>query len=188
MGKGNGMNFIEMIGFIISLGALFILAAKKALDERRRRANPEEYEREERAQAERLKAFLKSIDGDMEEDEEEELQMPKIQHRPVVKQQKPPQKPVITPAMIASQNEARKLNVSIEKQRARARLDDHYKMPSAPATSTGIHLQRENDAYEIKAIKYTNRATSILSGLKSRKDMIILQEIIAPPLALRKKL
>lgn len=185
------MTFIEMIGFVISLGALFVLAAKKAYDERRRRANPEEYEREEKAQAEKLKAFLHSIDRDMEESEDFEPE-PKPIHRKPIPQHKQPQKLqqlAVNHGKVVSPIENRKLNVSIEKQKARPKSinDDVYNIPVGPSNATGVHKQREKDAYDIKKVGEikSNRALDIISGLKSRKDMVILQEIIGKPKALQ---
>ncbi|MBA2728398.1 MAG: hypothetical protein H0U49_09535 [Parachlamydiaceae bacterium] len=191
------MTFIEMIGFIISLGALFVLAAKKAFDERRRRANPEEYEREEKAQAEKLKAFLHSIDMDMDESEGFEPEpIPRKKPKSIVKAPPKVQQLAVNRGRIDGQVENRKLesgienrklNVSVEKQKLKSRIDDYYKIPMGPSNATGIHEQRQLDAYNIKKTgnNKTNRALDILTGLKSRKDMVILQEIIAPPKSLR---
>lgn len=174
------MNFIEMIGFIVSLLALFVITAKKAYDERQRRANPELYEREEREQNEKLKAFLHSIDMDMEEPVAPLPPPSRSQQR----QPRPPQRPQERREGALSPQEKRMLDAKIEKQRLKSATIDHYKMPVGPADATGIHHRREKDAYSLKRVQKGNRALKVLSGLQSRRDMVILHEIISPPKAL----
>lgn len=165
------MNFIEMIGFIISLLALFVLAGKKAYDERRRRENPEQFEREEMEQAEKLKAFLHSVNMDMEETD--------YSHTP--KRPKPIQKPPVKHA-IKERLIQPKLAVRVEKSQPQPQPANHYVLSSKPESSFNNHVRREHDAYSIRTATGTPyRATDVLSRLKSKKDLIILQEIISPP-------
>lgn len=61
------MDLIQLIGFLISVLAVFVLVTKKIRDERHRKQHPEEFAREEEEKEERLRAFLKSLDVEMEE-------------------------------------------------------------------------------------------------------------------------
>jgi hypothetical protein len=43
----------------------------------------------------------------------------------------------------------------------------------------------QSESYEVVGKREESRASKLLSGLRSKKEMIILQEIIGPPKALR---
>ncbi len=62
------MNLLEFIGFVVSLITLLFLGYRKAQDERKRRNDPEGYEREQHEKEEKLKKFIRSLEGDMDED------------------------------------------------------------------------------------------------------------------------
>lgn len=63
------MTLIELIGFMITMVAFFLLIAKQARDERRRRQNPEAYEEEaEQEHQETIKHFLRSLNIEIPED------------------------------------------------------------------------------------------------------------------------
>ena len=66
------MTFIEFIGFIITMIALFFLMMKRAWEERYRREHPEEFEEEEAERKQALREFLQELDIDIEDLREEE--------------------------------------------------------------------------------------------------------------------
>ena len=55
------MSFVDFIGFIITFGALIVLFARKAREERRRREDPEGYAREQKRKQEELEKFYKDV-------------------------------------------------------------------------------------------------------------------------------
>ena len=75
------MTFIEFIGFIIVMLALFFLMLRRARDEKYRRDHPEEFEQELKGQQLAMREFLESLNIEVEEEkppppppvEEEEL-------------------------------------------------------------------------------------------------------------------
>lgn len=196
------MNLIEFIGFIVSLLAMLVLMVKKRSDERRRRANPEEYERQEMEQADKLKSFLKSINEDMENDEHLNPEVHRKDHLSPASVGTFPQVPKQTspsePHRIAGDQghykfttkiEERKLQTNSEKHRLKSSLsglDKNYKFSTGSQTvSTDMIAQNERDAYSLKKPMRINRAAIVLSHLKSRKDMVILHEVISAPKGLR---
>lgn len=78
------MNFVEFLGFIVSLAAFIILAYKRARDARRQQ--PDEYHLDSDEQDKKLREFLKSLDVEVEE----EKPLP----RPPVKRKAAPKPPV----------------------------------------------------------------------------------------------
>lgn len=92
------MSLIEFIGFVITFMALSILFGKKAKEEKRRKRDPEGYEREQQAKREALeKMYGVILDGppkrvkEEEEPYEEEVVVPP--HPPSLKAvQAPPQR------------------------------------------------------------------------------------------------
>lgn len=199
------MNFMETIGFIVSLLALIVLSVKKALDDRRRRQFPDEYEEEENEKAERLRAFLKSIDGDMKENIPHPQNAQK--HKNALQQKremvvknvlpgKPdpgktdPGKPVYpkpkpsVPFGFKPHVEEHHLDVGVEKRKLKSELDISYNQPSGRLHSDAYNI-RHKDAYSLVKSSYHNRALESLSALKSSKDMVILHEVISPPKSLR---
>ncbi len=77
------MNFIEFIGFFITMVAFFLLMVKQAMDQRKRRASPE-YTEEEEQEEENLEQLLKSMDIDLQEE------APKIKNKKKISQTPPP--------------------------------------------------------------------------------------------------
>lgn len=65
------MTFIEFIGFIVTILALFFLLIRKSWEERKRRENPEIYEEEEKDREKALREFLRSLNVEVEETETE---------------------------------------------------------------------------------------------------------------------
>ena len=96
------MEFIEFLGFIITMIAMVFLLARRAREEKRRRANPEAYEQEESEKEEELRDFLRSLDPNLE------LYPPKPPPPPPKVAPPPPptpkpvikSEPVITPSQI----------------------------------------------------------------------------------------
>lgn len=68
------MDITELIGFLVSLFFLLFLFIKQGWDASARKKHPEEYARKQREKEMRLKEFMKSMDIQVDEDEEDEEQ------------------------------------------------------------------------------------------------------------------
>jgi hypothetical protein len=182
------MSFIELIGFLVSLFFVFFLMVKKSIDDRRRRRNPDEYEHEEMQKAERLRNFLKGIDIDM--NEREPPQPRKVTPAPQTtkkgtagNQRLPSYKAQGLSQSLASSVE--KVESKVERQKLKSSIENHRGSGIGSYLEAGHH-RREKDAYSLVKSTYSNRAIKTLSSLKSTKDMVILHEIISPPVGLRR--
>jgi hypothetical protein len=152
------MNLIEFIGFLITMSAMTFLILRRIWEERQKRSHPEEYDKKKEHQEANLKQFLKSLDIDMNDDEEPEkkpfLSVPK----PFDRQQKmtkrmvePPPHKYIVPSHI-------------------------YTVPKVQNLAEGYHA--------IVKVKQS-RASRMIDRLPSRKEMIVYQEIMNPPVSMR---
>lgn len=155
------MDITEIIGFLISLGFLLFLFLKQGWDASARKKHPEEYAKKQREKEKRLKEFMKSMDIQVEEDDdelEEEKMTPKakIQERSQMRQRSAG-------------------NIS-------KRLDS-----LTPLSMTS----RRQEKYEVKLstrrIVYTatkempSRGYNLIKMQHSFQDIILLNEIIGAP-------
>ena len=177
------MDFTQFLGFLIAVGAMFFLMVRRAMEEVKRRKNPELYEAEQRKQKDVLKNFLKSLEVDMEEDEE----VPAISKRRV----EPPPPP---PAMVKKQKPKRasedykftdklenyKPEPSIEKRKLKTNIEDRYRDFSGERVISG-----QRDAYALKKMEQPSRAHQLLTQVQNKKNMVILYEILHKPKGLR---
>jgi len=189
------MSLIEFIGFIISVTAMIFLLVRRAWEERHRRKHPEEFKDEQQRQEQTLKQFLKSLDIDME-DEEEFSPPPKPRVEQPVEPPPPPHemqaqaKP--KPHRLLQEDEYRfrdKIESyhpesKIEKRKLKIRIDDRYK------GFTGEHivspeLSEKPEVYHAIEKLKSSRARRLVTQLHSRKDMIVYQEIMNPPISMR---
>lgn len=175
------MSFIEFIGFVISIAALFFLFIKRFLEDRRRAKNPEQF-KEEPQERQALKEFLKSLEIDMEEDKKYSA------HQPPKAPSQPPQ-PSSRQASKSSLP-ARQKELVVEKRKAKAGYEDKYRDAYQDTytntyedriLSRRFQKQEKGSAYEIIEMDKATRVVNLLRGLKSPKDMILLNEIIGPP-------
>lgn len=168
------MNFIQFAGFI----ALLLFMVNSIKETKRRRENPEEFEEEELKQAERLKAFLRDVNHDMQE-------MPAVPPR---KQVKAITKPIQNPVTITQQKSfTQQKNINAPPRPIKSGHSEHIHTLYEDAYATG-----EQDPYAASKIdayafvqKRKSRASSLIGRLQSPKDMVLWHEIIGPPLALK---
>lgn len=188
------MTLLEFIGFIVSMLALAVLMIKKVLDERHRRANPELYEREEQEQAERLRAFLNAVHDDMQSDtlspqpKERVRETPYEISRQQPYQQKSPKRTVKDEFAFSSPIADRKLTSNVEKRKLKSTFDDTYHGPGSDrVVSRDLAPPSAKDAYQLKPARSfgPNRALKTISHLKSRRDLIVIHEILDKPKGLK---
>lgn len=189
------MTLLEFIGFIVSMLALVVLMIKKVLNERNRRANPELYEREEQEQAERLRAFLNAVHDDMQSDTPSPQPGERVRATPSYSppreqpnQQKPSKRTVRDEFTFTSSIADRKLSSTVEKRKLKSSLDEKYHgLGSDRIVNTDITSSPVRDAYQLKPARSfaSNRALKTISHLKSRRDLIVIHEILDKPKGLK---
>jgi hypothetical protein len=161
------MNFVEFAGFI----AMLLLVLNSMRENKKRRENPEDFEEEEHEQAERLKAFLRGVNDDMQE---MPTAPPKVQAKPAIRLQPKPA-PVQHQIINAPLKSLRKDH------------SEHIHTPYMDAYATDEkdpYAHSNKDAYAFVKRKKI-RAESLMRRLKTSKDMVLWHEIIGPPTALK---
>lgn len=151
------MTFIEFIGFIITLVAMFFIVIKRIFEQRAAQRNPEEYAERERQHQLALKKFYRSLEGQMieEEDEIEE----EIEHEPI---HPIPHKPEPPP-----------LALQVQKKSS-------YKPPIEKELWAKAKI-----TYQVDRQKRESVGGVVINNLPSRRDMLIIKEIFDKPLAMR---
>ncbi len=185
------MEIPDLIGFIVSVMAVLFLIGRHLMAQRYRQQHPEEAALEEQKQKETLKKFLKSLNADMEDLEEEEK-------RPKVLVRKPPPAPpqmqkakshrkVDDDFRFKTRIEQRRLETAIEQRQLQTSIDARKFDYGADLVSS--ELQRQHDAYRIKPEKMqpASQVHALVARIGSKKEMLILQEILNPPRAFGKE-
>lgn len=190
------MNLIEFIGFVVSFIAMTFLFFRGMIEKRQKAKNPALYEKRQLQREQRLEDFFRTFDvqhdeevaGDEGEDEEDELDLEELpskreQVRQAGQLPLPPlkvnarllAKPLDRPRESVS-GEARAFESSIEKQHSDAFLS---KIPSTNAVDHAL------DPYAIALQSRQNRFNHLLGHLDSKKDLVIIHEVLAKPKALQ---
>lgn len=165
------MTFIEFLGFVISLVAMFFLVAKRFWEETRRRRNPVQFAEEQRKKDLLLSEFMKSFEipekgraqrnsddeDEWDEDEEDIEVVEKIKLVQPPPKTFPPLKPSIP------------LN--------RGSMRDSYQEEIVSSQ----FLKREASAYDVVKQQTPSRGSMIVRNLPSKKNMLVIKEIFGPP-------
>jgi|GEM_PF-3212243 len=183
-------NLDQIIGFIVMVIATIVLMIKSA-----REKKPEN-----KQSAKRLRDFLESLDEDMTEDVKEVTHHHKpkpLKHvrpvlvvAPVPKAQMQPdayhQKSTIEGRRLQSSLGERKFQSSIENRQLRRNIESSFDDPYGKRSKV-INLSNQADApsYNVIGKAGASRVSDIMSNLKSKKQMIILKEIISSPKSLQ---
>jgi len=157
----------QLIGFLVSFLAFIYLMYRKIRDERHRPSQPEGQDQ--------LHEYLKSIDEE-EEDEEE---------APVLPPPPPVRKPKPTPAQTTYH-----AATDVDAYKRKNAFESRTVEPSLQKKMSGSINARysESSAYHAIEKAMPSRALRLLNGLKSKKDMVILHEIIKLPRSRRNAL
>jgi len=148
------MTLIELIGFIITMAAFFLLIAKQARDERKRRQNPEAYEEEaEREHQEAIKDLLRSMNIDIPEEQPE--------HRKA----EPPPKPEIP----LPPKEPKKAAVT------------HFKTHKSFKDPYAFRKSFEHRSPYNKRKEQQSKVKKLLRDTDSIKQAVILKEVLGTP-------
>lgn len=163
------MSIAEFFGLIISLLAIFFLLYKRIREERYKREHPDEYKKKQRKQEENLKLFLKSLDIDVPDEEEAKphrrpppVKWEKTSHVPKAREEYVPRVDKYAPQKTAM--ESRELVSALDTRYDKNRFD------LAPAPK-----------YEVHNKKKASRVEKLISGLHSRKEMVLLHVVFGSP-------
>jgi hypothetical protein len=194
------MTFIEFLGFIISMAAMIFLFVKRGLDERKRRQNPEAYEEELEKQDGKLRDFLKSLEMDMEQiDQIAPPPMPKKKVLPPPPPKIKPVAPLGYPKIpkravegdydLQARLEHHKPKSDSEQRKIKPSYEDYKAQDAQRVASQGLG-ERAELSYNVERQKNRpkSRGVQVLSSLKSKKDWMIIQEVLGQPIALRKSI
>lgn len=164
------MDFSDLIGYIITILALFYFMRGGS---RNSQPEPEEDPDE---QAQKLKDFLRSIDIDMQN--EDQFKPPSKPKPPIVPQipKKKVQPPALKPVAqreFKSAIENRKLETAVFKEYES--YEDTYQ-----AQKVSSHIGNA-PVYEVSGKEGASRADRLLSRLQSKKQMVLFHEIFGKP-------
>jgi len=184
------VNFIEFIGFIITIVAMFVILIRRSMEERRRRQNPELYEQEEEDREKALRDFLRTMNLEVEEfpgEEEKPLPPPPPKTKPL------PPKPSRTRRLVRDAYELEspldeyERTQGVESRRLETEVGQTEFGEIGQDIVTGdLFMQPSLGAYEIREGGEGSRVTKMLGQLSSPIDMIVYHEIIGKPRALQK--
>lgn len=167
------------------------MIGRHVFTDKRRQQQREEGDLDEDEQKKALKTFLKSLDGDMEGlDEEEEA-------KPVLKKTPPPAPPQIYEKpkphrkvedefRYQTSIEQRKLETPVQQRRLETAIELRKHDFGAHIVSPDLRHKPDAYARALVETREPSRALLLISRLGSKKEMVMLQEILNPPKALRK--
>lgn len=173
------MTFIEFLGFIITLVAMFFIFIKRFREERARRLNPKEFAEKERQKQMALKKFYRSLEGHMVDEEEEveeheEIEEEEHVHRPKIKKKRPPHPNLPMPQYVAPEM-----------------ISKPYQSEGAADRQSQVKGERRQyrsdrlTTYEVVRQRRHSRGGKLIKEQTSLKDILILKEILDKPLAMR---
>lgn len=178
------MNFIEFIGFVVSMLAFIWLMGKRAKEERkRRREHPEEFEEEIQAQKQEIKEMFKALNVDVYEDEEfEEEEEEEEAYTPPPP---PPPKKRKRYQEFKTSFADYELQSDIEEQHLREFVTEEENLVYAtPIVSTDM-VYSDQTAYDILSESGRSRIGREVDSLPSLRQLILYHEVIGQPKAFR---
>lgn len=166
---------VETIGFIISLLALLYLFVQNKSSSQPR-GRPASSQKEE-AEEDPFREFLKAMENEAEAREAAQRMPPPPP--PVRKKERHKKAPPLADRKLVSSIEERHLKSSLEERHIASRFN-HREDVAGRTLASSLHHRNEGEG-KLRA----SRAQSIIQRLSHRRDMIIYQEIIKKPKALR---
>lgn len=185
------MNFSDLINFLIAILVMTYLYFK------RKNAAPKEEGVEEGTESDREKAlrdFLHSLEGDMIEGEEQPPPKPVHRAPPPAPLKQEVRQEVKKPHRTL--HDAYSLKTKLETFQPKTAVEErqlNLKVTQEQFDAFGNQLfdvneelvNRTEDSYKLVQEKTQTRLQKIVQGLPSKREMIVLQEIMGPPKALR---
>jgi hypothetical protein len=187
------MDIFQFVGFLVSVAAIIFIFIRRALENWQRKHHPEEYTAEARKKHEALKQLMRDLG--VEEQEEEEIEEEEI----LIKPNPPPLRPENirsipqhTPGRTVQDEfrfedriRQRKLDTLVDKRHMQTEIEKRKPLFSEDRL-VSPDLKYHKDAYAFTQRVTLSRGRKLISSLRSKKDMIVLQEILDKPKSLRK--
>lgn len=171
---------VEMIGFIISLLALFYLFMKQNVpnkQKRHSRKHSHPVDQEEEPVNDSFQEFLKTMQKEAVAREEFQQMPPPASKKKEHPKKNPPRLPENN--RLVSSLEERSLKNPLENRHAKSRFSHHEDLPGRTLSLSLNHYDEKDEK------RKSSRLQSTLRHLVQRQDMIIYQEIIGKPKSLR---
>jgi len=184
------VNLIEFIGFIITIIAMFVILFRRAMDEKRRRENPELFQKEEENKEQALREFLQAMNIEVEETEvyEEPAPPPSPPEKKLARKKPARPKRLVRDAYeLDSRIEDYEKTKGVESRTLETEVGDtEFRELGQDIVSGDLFLQPSLGAYEIDLEKKKSRASQLLAELKCPSDMVIYREILGKPRGLQR--
>jgi len=164
------MNFIEFLGFVISLAALIFLSFRQAYEARKRRMDPHEYARKEKERNDKWRSMMRQQGIDVGEDL---LEPPVPKPRNISKPPKSP--PVSTPQHMRQSKQAVASSQILRPDHSDPYFKDHMLQSN----------MKPAEKYEVIRIKENPMGNKIIRDLKSPREMFVIKEVLDKPLSMR---
>lgn len=171
------MDVFEFIGFIISILALIFILTQRVKSEVNRNKHPEEFEAKQKKEKETLKKFLKSLDLDVEESEDEPPQ-------PALPLSSPPKSQPLKEYQLREKLSQHQLRKNFDDGYFKSDLEKRYKDYDSNIIKKDLRERRHDDPYRIVETRYNSRLKKMMDRLPSKKEMFLFYEIMKPAKAL----
>lgn len=162
------MDFIEIIGFLISILALAFLFLRQVYLEWYRRKFPEEYAKGEKERERQMRALYKEMHFPVEEEKEVKKEKPKRSQKKEIRTSK------------QHQHEQFQSEHQQEQFHAESVSTQHESFTFDPNLETRHKKVKEMEAYRIKTFQTHSRGQEVLKKT-SLKNLVILSEIYGDP-------
>jgi hypothetical protein len=163
------MNLIEFLGFVIVMIAMGVIMAKRAYEDHQRRKHPEKFAEEKKAKEEAMKEFLRSLNIEVESEEEA---VAVVESKPA-----PPKRSVNDAFTFHRDLEDRAPTSEVAEREFEVGLDTRFELPKARIASPSLQISRTKDAYLLA--KHPSLSARLVQG--NLRDAIILRDILGPP-------
>jgi hypothetical protein len=187
------MTLIEFLGFIITMILVIYLSSKRAIEDRKRRLDPNYSEEdEEQDSVQQMVRLLNLSPEDAQALEKEIKGEPQSPPPPpqAIRQRMERQKKKKVSRTLSDQYALRtniedfKQHSNVAERKFDTNVEHRYEKPRQSLVSQGLQDNPHMDAYAHKT-EGQSRVNKLLNKLDSKKDMVILYEILDRPKALK---
>ncbi len=184
------MNFIEFIGFIVTMIVLFFILLRRSWEERKRRQNPEQYEEQEEDREKALREFLRSLNVEVDDTGtfREETPAPPPPPEP----EAPPPKPTRPKRLVRDSYELETgideyiKTVGVESRKYETDVGKiEFRELGQDILTEDLFLEPSTGEWGVIGRKGKPRIQKIFDNLKRPGDLVIYREILGKPKALQ---